>query len=376
VGPQELLNKVSSQELHVINTTANSGWKVKQGALANMAVEELEQRGAETGLVVEVNGDPEKDLVKIQPNNVPQGLDRLSYKAEEHIKTISGVPDSVQGQAREDVAAKAIQANRQAAQTNQVKPMDALARTDYIIARNMLDIVQAFYTEPRLLTIMGNETSGDMETVSVNTPDVAGRILNDLTLGEYSVVVTSVPQRQTLEDSQFDQAVAMRELGVMIPDEVLIENSRLNKKGDIIKQMRAGQESEEAQQQKQLALRGQAAEVAKTEAEVANKTADTQLRQAKARKEAVNAQKEAMTPPEDNGAAAKQQEAEADIALNERKFEHESSLAERKQSFEFGLRRMEAQQDAQLKQEQAAAERAIRVQTAAREAANPQAHQP
>jgi hypothetical protein len=57
LGPQELLNKVSSQELHVINTTANSGWKIRAGALANMAIEELEQRGAETGLVVEVNGE-------------------------------------------------------------------------------------------------------------------------------------------------------------------------------------------------------------------------------------------------------------------------------------------------------------------------------
>src|SRR5574337_893371 len=83
LGPQELLNKVSSQELHVINTTANSGWVVRSGALTNMAIEELEQRGAETGLVVEVNDDPDKALKKIQPNAMPQGLDRLSYKAEE-----------------------------------------------------------------------------------------------------------------------------------------------------------------------------------------------------------------------------------------------------------------------------------------------------
>ena len=53
IGPQELLNKVSSQELHVVNTTANSGWKVKRNALQKMSVAELEQRGAQTGLVLE-----------------------------------------------------------------------------------------------------------------------------------------------------------------------------------------------------------------------------------------------------------------------------------------------------------------------------------
>ncbi|WP_230685339.1 hypothetical protein, partial [Streptococcus pneumoniae] len=90
---QELLNKTSSQELHVVNTTANSGYKVRSGSLTNMTPEELEQRGAETGIVIETNGDPESDVVKIQPNQVPAGLDRISYKAEEHIKTISGVSD-------------------------------------------------------------------------------------------------------------------------------------------------------------------------------------------------------------------------------------------------------------------------------------------
>ena len=54
LGPQEMLNKVTSQELHIINTTANSGWIVQNSALTNMSTEELEKRGAETGLVIEV----------------------------------------------------------------------------------------------------------------------------------------------------------------------------------------------------------------------------------------------------------------------------------------------------------------------------------
>ncbi len=371
VGPQELLNKVSSQELHVINTTANSGWKVKTGALTSMSIEELEQRGAETGLVIEMNGDVEKDLVKIQPNQVPSGLDRVSYKAEEHIKTISGVPDSVQGQAREDVAAKAIQANRQAASTNQVKPMDSLARTDYIIARNMLDIVQEYFTEPRLLSIIKDEMTGDPETLEVNKVDATGAILNDLTLGEYGVVVTSVPQRQTLEDSQFDQAIAMREAGIAIPDEVLIENSRLFKRGDIVKKMRAAAESPEAKAQAELAMRTAQAEAAKTEGEAQVKEADAGLRRAKTQQVAVETQKAAMTPPEDNGAAAKAAETEANIALKEREFQHEVSLDERRFEHETRQNEQEHQQDMKLKDAQAATERAVRIQSAAQQAANP-----
>jgi len=343
IGSQELLNKVTSQELHVINTTANSGWKVKAGALVNMTIEELEQKGAQTGLVVEVN---EMDGIdKIQPNQVPQGLDRASYKAEEHIKTISGVSDSMQGMDRADVAAKAIQAKKQAGSTNLVKPLDSLTRTDWMLARNILDLVQEFYTEERLESITKDEATGETENFTVNQPNPMSReeyeaqgmegpyeeILNDLTLGEYGIVVSSVPRRETLEDSQFEQATSLREMGVMIPDSVLIDNSRLINKKDIIKQMEAGKNSPEAQAQAQLAARGQAAEVSKTEAEVAQKNADAQLKQAKTQETGVKAQTLASTPiaaPAAGNPELEQAQAEHEAQMKEREQAHKERMAE------------------------------------------------
>ncbi len=327
LGPQELLNKVTSQELHVVNTTANSGWKVKSGSLTNMTPEELEQRGAETGLVVETNGDPDTDLVKIQPNQVPQGLDRISYKAEDHIKTISGINDSMQGFDREDVAAKAIDKKKQSGQTGLAKPLDSLTRTDHILARNILDLVQEFYTEERLMTITKNRATGETETFAINQATPEGTIINDLTLGEYSVVTTSVPHRESMEDSQFDQAVAMREMGVMIPDSVIVDASRLLNKKDIIKQMQGDQESPEAQAQAALQRRAQEAEVSKAEAEAMAKDADAGLKKAKADKTVVETQVLANTPVEDPNAGEG-----SDPELERAKAEHEAGLAERKQA--------------------------------------------
>ena len=323
MGSQELLNKVSSQELHVVNTTANSGYKVKAGALTNMTVAELEQKGAQTGLVIEVNGDPDKDVQKITPNAVPSGLDRISYKAEEHIKTISGVSDSMQGFDREDVAAKAIQAKRQAGNTNLVKPMDSLTRSDYILARNVIDLVQEFYTEPRVMTITKDEATGETETFEVNTPTEDGSILNDLTMGEYGVVVSSVPRRETMEDSQFEQAVSLREMGIALPDSVLIDSSRLVGKKDIIRQMEAANQSPEALARKELEQRGMGAEVAKTEAEAGQKTADTALKHAKAQETTVKAQVLANTPITDPNSQ------QGNPELEQAQAEHEAEMAER-----------------------------------------------
>jgi hypothetical protein len=346
-GPQELLNKVTSQELHVLNTTANSGWKVKAGVLTNMTIEELEQRGSETGIVLEVS--ELEGIEKLTPNATPQGLDRMSFKAEESIKSISGVSDSMQGFDREDVAAKAIQEKKKSGSTNLVKPLDNLVRTDFFIARNTLDLVQEHYTEARILTVLKDSMTGETEDVAINQVDPdTGEVINDLMLGEFGVVITSVPHKETLEDSQFDQAVALRELGVKIPDSVLIKNSRLLDKAEILEQMTAEASSEAAQAQaaSQQALLD--AEVVKVQGEGMVKHADAGLKQAKTQETLAKTQTELQGEPADDGAdsAVKVAEAQHGMDLKEREFDH------KKQLDVAGLR-LKAQ-DQEVKQQQAA----------------------
>lgn len=352
LGPQEYLNKVTSQELHVINTTANSGWIVQTGKLRNMSIEELEQRGAETGLVLEVEGSPGDVVTKINPNQTPSGLDRFSYKAEEHIKTISGVNDYQTGNAREDVSAKAVAMNQSRGALNMSKPMDGIARTDYLLARNILDIVQEYYIEPRILNIVMNRVTGDVSQVQVNQPDPAtGAITNDLTIGEYDVVVSSTPHRETLEDSQFEQAVSLRELGVKIPDEVMIENSRLNKRTDIIKQMRDAEQSPEQMYQQQIQKMGAELELANLKAEAARVEADAGLKQAKQQMEQVKAQKEMQGDP------AEMQKMQMEMEIKQQ----EAQLEMQKMQMELDFKRQELELK---KQELAMKLQATQAQTA------------
>jgi hypothetical protein len=84
ISPQEQLNKITSQELHIVNTTANSGWIVESGSLSGMTVDDLEEHGAETGLVLEYNRGSTPPG-KIPPNQIPTGLDRISQKSAMHI---------------------------------------------------------------------------------------------------------------------------------------------------------------------------------------------------------------------------------------------------------------------------------------------------
>ena len=351
IGPQELLNKVSSQELHVVNTTANSGYKVKRNALKNMSTAELEERGAQSGIVIEV--DEIANIEKIQPNPTPTGLDRISYKAEEHIKTISGVSDYMTGQAREDVSAKSVNSNKQSGQANLAKVMDNLNRTDFLLARNILDLVQEYYTEARLIYITTDKLTNAVEEVGLNQPSPEGIITNDLTIGEYAVVVTNQPERDTFEETQFDQAIRLRvDAGVQIPDKFILMSSRLKNKADIVKAMEGDSTTPEAQAAAALKARSDEATVAGLEADVAVKQSDAQLKQAKS-------QQELAAIGADSGQdemAIEEKKLQMEYEFKYKELELEMQMAREKMEQELTLKREQATVDAQIKKEQVAAD--------------------
>lgn len=346
LGPQELLNKVSSQELHVVNTTANSGWKIKKGSLTNMSVAELEMRGAQTGLVLELDEIDSAD--KIQPNQTPSGLDRISYKAEEHIKSISGVSDYQTGNPREDVSAKAVQANRSSGQSNLAKVMDSLQRTDHILARNILDCVQEFYTEERILHITKDRITREQMQITINQVTPEGQIVNDLTLGEYGVVVSNIPERDTFEDSQFDQAVMLRkEAGVQIPDTVIINASRLKDKAEIIKQMVGDQDSPEAKKAAERKDRVDEAAVQTAEAEALEKRTKADVNAAKAKRELAEGTGAGSKAQMEY--AAKMEEIEKEHQLKVAQLEFEQDLEMRKLNFEMELQERKLMMETTIK---------------------------
>jgi hypothetical protein len=347
LGSQELLNKASSQELHVINTTANSGYKVREGALKNMSIGELENRGAETGIVLEL--DDVKNLEKLQPNQIPSGLDRITYKAEEHLKTISNVSDYMSGNAREDVAARAVEANKQSGSTAMAKPMDNLERTDWLLARAVLSIWQQYYTEHRIINVTHDLTGRDPEVIHLNQ-QVAGEIVNDLTVGEFEIKVVSAPYRALLEDSQFEQALKLREAGVPIDDTVLIENSRLARKTEIIKSITDKQNNEQTQAAAERKVRAEEAAISKVEADVLAVTT-------KAKKDMADAEKTAGM------------DAAAELELKRQAQQEELQMKRDAQQEEFRLKREAQQEEFALKREAQQEELKIKRQLAEAEAA-------
>ena len=198
-------------------------------------------------------------------------------------------------------------------------------------------------------------------------------------------MITSVPHRETLEDSQFEQAVALRELGIMIPDDILIDASRLQDKKVIIQRMMGDQNSPEAQEAAERQRRLEEAQTQQEEAKAAKTAADAGLSQARTGEVQVKTQIMAQGGEGDDGMAAATEQArlqmeavktENDIGLKQAEFEHRRQMDYMK----LGEERRRTDADMQMKAAEYRAQREdraseLRMQAAAA-AQKPQTRQP
>ncbi len=238
ISPQRMLNKAISSYIHTISTTANSGWVAEENSLANMDETELEERGSQAGLVlIYRNGKAKPE--KIQPNQIPTGVDKLIERAAANIEAVMGVNEAMQGQVEGNLSGIATQALQFAAQQQLAVMLDNLARTRHMLASRMLKLIQKFYDEPRILRIAETDAMGKevVTELPINQPKPDGSVLNNLTIGEYDVIVTEQPLQVTFQNSQFQQALELKKAGVNIPDAFVLRYSNLEAKQEIIEAM-------------------------------------------------------------------------------------------------------------------------------------------
>jgi len=298
LSPQEQLNKIESQELHIVNTTSNSGYTLEAGTLVNMTEEDLEARGAETGLVL-VHQKGSQPPQKIKPNPVPTGIDRMSAKSASAIREISGVRAEMLGETNPEVSGVAMREGRKGGLVQMQVPFDNLARTRHLVAERMMELIQDFYTETRVFRVVDYEDPemGEKE-VEINAPQQDGSFLNDVTLGEYSITISTQPARDSMEESQFAEALNLRDVGVEIPDDIVIENSHLQRKHAIAKRVRENQGQGELTEQQiqlqemqmQMQIKNNQLTLAELEAKIAKLQAEAALTMEKARAEGRSAE--------------------------------------------------------------------------------------
>lgn len=295
LSPQEQLNKLSSQELHIVNTTANSGWIVEQGALAGMTTDDLRNQGSETGLVIEVARGRKDGVEKIKPNSVPTGVDRISAKAAAYMKEISGVNDALLGFASNELSGVALENKERRGTVQMQVPFDNLDLTRRLVSEKMIELIQQFYTEQRVFRLVSSDLDrvkpDEMEEIVINRRDAVGRVVNDVTVGKYETQLAFAPARDSQDDMAFAELVNLRSIGIQVPDDRIVEASHTRNREKLAQEIRdiqgRGEMTEQQlaelqfqqmiqQQLAQIEVQKAAAEVMKLEAEAAKAAAEAE----------------------------------------------------------------------------------------------------
>lgn len=290
LDPQQLFNKMTSQELHIINTTANSGYKIKKGALKNMTIAQAENIGAKSGVIFEL--DDVANMEKITPNQTPQGHDRLSFKADQIMRSLAGVPNSTRGFARDDASGDKVMEDQAAQEVNSAGWLANLHRSKRLLALRNQDCVRTHYTETRVINLnRGSALNPEYDQVTINQPTPEGTMLNDVTMGRYSTVLVPSPSRTSMSEADFKLLLVLREkLGIAIPDSMLIELSPASNKSQIIAALQGNDSNDRQRAAEDAAAQQAQIDQQKDLATAKKEEAAAMLNQARAQKATVESQ--------------------------------------------------------------------------------------
>lgn len=279
VSPQDMLNKFISQYAVVVNASANGGWQGEANSLVNMTDDQFVANSSKNGLILlrKPNTQP---FEKITPNNIPQGLDRMIDFAHSNLQVVSGVDENLAGAERGGMSGVAIQSLQYASQQKLAVALDNLSRTRRLVFSRGLELIQKYMGNERLIRITETDPYGVEKSVplALNQIQPDGSVLNDLTIGEYDVVVSEKPAQVTFDNTDFEQLKAMRvDMQIPIPDPVIIRASTLADKGDIAQAMQEQQGTEKADPLVEAQVALAQAQTRKADAEAVTKAIEAQF---------------------------------------------------------------------------------------------------
>ena len=265
--PQREINKKRSQILHILNTQGNSGLITETTAMTEEQQERYRKYGSKPGAIIEVNDGTLAGgrIREIQPSAPPVGLIQSAQESEADIPKITGINESMLGISPPQQSGRAIELNQRQAVTNIAPFFDNLRKSKRAIVQQLWGykghkgLIPQYYTEEKVFRIVGK--TGEEQFVTVNqqvqvqdpqTGQLITTVLNDLSQGNYDVIISDTPYSVSQRQGQFWALVdAVSKLGLpaSIIFDKLIELSDIPDKQEIIQRLQSQQQQANAPQE-------------------------------------------------------------------------------------------------------------------------------
>ena len=234
---QYLYNLRKGIELSILQSQVNSGWMFKPSAVTDMAC--FRQTGE--GVLIPLKESAQQgDIERIPPPDLPQGLMELSASLADEMPVISGVNEELLGSATDDKSGILSMLRQGAGLTTLQTLFD---KADYS---------QRLYGKIRLEAITKNFSRGKITSILGKEPDPAFFSAGSL---RYSIAVEEGNYSATQRQTELQQLLHFKEIGLQIPDTSILRAATLTNKPKLLQEMteqmqqQAQQEQAQAQQE-------------------------------------------------------------------------------------------------------------------------------
>ena len=138
----------------------------------------------------DIEGRPAPAPQRLQPEPPPTGILAATETIDQDMKMMMGVFDPAQlGQG--NISGKALNGQVQQMDLSNFDFYDNLTKSQAQVARIILNWIPEVYDTQRVMRIIGDD--GKPETITINERDAVGRVMNDVTVGLYDVVMDTGP---------------------------------------------------------------------------------------------------------------------------------------------------------------------------------------
>jgi hypothetical protein len=232
---QYLYNRRRVIELDILESQVTSGFIYKPESMINPADIFMSGQGKSFALKQDAQMT---DIQSVMAPQVPPSMTQLSELLGKEVQEISGVNEELMGSATDDKAGILSMLRQGAGLTTLQGLFDNLDRSQKLLGRLMIDIIQANFTPGKVKKIL----EGD---------EPAPQFYNKA-FGKYNADVEEGLNTTTQKQMQLAQLLQLKEVGIPIPDDVILDACTLQNKTKLLESIKQAQQQQQQAQQAQI----------------------------------------------------------------------------------------------------------------------------
>jgi Phage P22-like portal protein len=158
----------------------------------------------------DIDGNPAPAPQRLQPEPPPAGIMAAAQSMTTDLMQVVGIFDPAQ-LPQGNISGKALQGQQQQVDMTNFHYYDNLTRSIRQTGRIILDLVPKIYDRERVLRIIGDDGKPEILTINQYGQDEEGinKILNDVTVGEYDVVMDTGPGYNSKRQEAVESMMAL-----------------------------------------------------------------------------------------------------------------------------------------------------------------------